>query len=29
MTTGITDFIIRSGFSTPIEQMPTPLLAVP
>lgn len=27
--TGTTDFRIRSGFSTPIEQIPTPLFAVP
>jgi len=25
----MTDFMIKSGFSTPIEQIPTPDLAVP
>ena len=29
ITTGMTDFIMRSGFSTPMEQIPTPLFAVP
>jgi len=27
--TGMIDFIIRSGFKTPIEQIPTPDFAVP
>ena len=29
MTTGMIDFIINSGFKTPIEHIPTPDLAVP
>jgi len=29
MTTGIIDFIISSGFKTPIDEIPTPDLAVP
>jgi hypothetical protein len=29
MTTGIILLIMRSGFKTPIEAIPTPLLAVP
>ncbi len=29
MTTGTTDFMISSGFKTPIEQIPTPALALP
>lgn len=29
MTTGMTDFIIRSGFNTPIEQIPTPAFVDP
>lgn len=29
MTTGIIDFMMSSGFKTPIELMPTPDLAVP
>jgi hypothetical protein len=28
-TTGIIDFMIKSGFKTPIEAIPTPDLAVP
>ena len=29
MTTGMIDFITRSGFITPIDDTPTPDLAVP
>ena len=29
MTTGTTDFMISSGFRTPIEQIPTPAFALP
>ena len=29
MTTGTTDFMISSGLSTPMEQMPTPAFADP
>jgi len=29
ITTGIIDFIIKSGFNTPIDDIPTPALAVP
>ena len=29
MTTGTTDFTIKSGFRTPIVEIPIPLLAVP
>ena len=29
MTTGTTDFMMSSGLSTPMEQMPTPALALP
>lgn len=29
MTTGMTDFIIKSGFKTPIEQIPTPDFVAP
>ena len=29
MTTGTTDFTIRSGFSTPMVEIPMPLFAVP
>ena len=29
MTTGMTDFIIKSGLRTPIEQIPTPDFVVP
>ena len=29
MTTGMIDFMTRSGFMTPIDDTPTPLLAVP
>ena len=29
MTTGTTDFMINSGFNTPIEHIPTPAFALP
>jgi hypothetical protein len=29
ITTGTTDFMISYGFNTPIEQIPTPALALP
>eukprot|EP00391_Amoebophrya_sp_Ameob2_P014072 CAMPEP_0178999868 /NCGR_PEP_ID=MMETSP0795-20121207/10338_1 /TAXON_ID=88552 /ORGANISM="Amoebophrya sp., Strain Ameob2" /LENGTH=66 /DNA_ID=CAMNT_0020692767 /DNA_START=25 /DNA_END=225 /DNA_ORIENTATION=+ len=29
MTTGMMDFIISSGLSTPMDMIPTPLFAVP